>query len=110
MSKSKEPKKDDHLDEATLFEAGDQLPGSVESADYKHLVLSLVFLNYISDSFETRQQALDALTRDSKSDWLNEDESGASSQGRADQLHQLCTGAWNRKRHDAEWSGSKVGQ
>ena len=74
MSKSKEPKKDDHLDEATLFEACDQLRGSVESADYKQLVLSLVFPKYISDSFETRQQAVDALTRDSKSDWLTDDE------------------------------------
>jgi type I restriction enzyme M protein len=74
MAKGKEPKKDDDLDEATLFEACDQLRGSVESAEYKHLVLGLVFLKYISDSFETRQQALDALTRDSKSEWFTEDD------------------------------------
>jgi len=35
-----------------LWEACDRLRGSVESAEYKHLVLGLVFLKYISDSFE----------------------------------------------------------
>jgi type I restriction enzyme M protein len=30
-----------------LFEAANQLRGSVESAEYKHLVLGLVFLSWI---------------------------------------------------------------
>ena len=34
-----------------LFEAANKLRGSVESAEYKHLVLGLLFLKYISDSF-----------------------------------------------------------
>src|SRR2546428_7592144 len=37
-----------------LFEAADRMRGSVESAEYKHLVLGLLFLKYISDSFERR--------------------------------------------------------
>src|SRR5215210_584366 len=47
-----------------LFEAADRLRGSVESAEYKHLVLGLLFLKYISDSFERRRAWLDAATRD----------------------------------------------
>src|SRR6266516_6015114 len=47
-----------------LFEAADRMRGSVESAEYKHLVLGLLFLRYISDSFERRRAWLDAATRD----------------------------------------------
>lgn len=57
-----------------LFEAADRLRGSVESAEYKHLVLGLVFLKYISDSFERQQAAIDAATRDSDHDLFTEDE------------------------------------
>jgi type I restriction enzyme M protein len=44
---------------AALFEAANKLRGSVESAEYKHLVLGLLFLKYISDAFEQRRQALE---------------------------------------------------
>lgn len=47
-----------------LFEAADRLRGSVESAEYKHLVLGLLFLKYISDSFERRRSWLEEATRD----------------------------------------------
>jgi type I restriction enzyme M protein len=57
-----------------LWEACDGLRGSVESAEYKHLVLGLVFLKYISDSFERRRAALEAATRDEGSDLHTEDE------------------------------------
>src|SRR4051794_40419205 len=43
-----------------LFEAANKLRGSVESAEYKHLVLGLIFLKYISDSFTLRRQQLEA--------------------------------------------------
>jgi type I restriction enzyme M protein len=45
---------------AALFEAANKLRGSVESAEYKHLVLGLLFLKYISDSFELRRGELEA--------------------------------------------------
>ena len=51
-----------------LFAAADQLRGSVESAEYKHLVLGLIFLKYISDSFERQRDRLDAWTRDPAND------------------------------------------
>lgn len=47
-----------------LFEAADRLRGSVESSEYKHLVLGLLFLKYISDAFDRRRAWLDARTRD----------------------------------------------
>jgi len=59
---------------AELWEACDRLRGSVESAEYKHLVLGLVFLKYISDSFERRRAVLEAGTRDQNSDVFTEDD------------------------------------
>lgn len=59
-----------------LFEAADRMRGSVESAEYKHLVLGLLFLKYISDSFERRRAWLDAATRDpDNEDYFTEDDS-----------------------------------
>jgi type I restriction enzyme M protein len=58
---------------AALFEAANKLRGSVESAEYKHLVLGLIFLKYISDSFELRRQQLAAELSDPSSDAYSED-------------------------------------
>lgn len=44
--------------EETLWDTANQLRGSVESSEYKHVVLSLVFLKFISDKFEARREAL----------------------------------------------------
>jgi len=44
--------------EAELFKAADKLRGNMEPADYKHVVLGLIFLKYISDAFEAKHQAL----------------------------------------------------
>jgi type I restriction enzyme M protein len=57
-----------------LWEACDRLRGSVESAEYKHLVLGLVFLKYISDSFERRRVVLEAATRDKSEELYTEDD------------------------------------
>lgn len=46
--------------DGALFEAAHKLRGSVESAEYKHLVLGLIFLKYISDAFEQRRRQLEA--------------------------------------------------
>ena len=35
----------------TLWKSADALRGQVDAAEYKHVVLSLLFLRYISDSF-----------------------------------------------------------
>lgn len=44
--------------EADLFKAADKLRGNMEPSDYKHVALGLIFLKYISDSFEAKQKAL----------------------------------------------------
>jgi type I restriction enzyme M protein len=47
------------VDAETLWQAADKLRGSIDAAEYKHVVLGLIFLKYISDAFETRRQKLE---------------------------------------------------
>jgi type I restriction enzyme M protein len=44
--------------EAKMWEAADHLRGQVDSSEYKHVVLGLVFLKYISDAFEEHRNQL----------------------------------------------------
>lgn len=44
----------------TLWKTADALRGQVDAAEYKHVVLGLLFLKYISDSFESRRDELRA--------------------------------------------------
>lgn len=44
--------------EQTLWDTADKLRGSVESSEYKHVVLSLIFLKFVSDKFEQRKREL----------------------------------------------------
>jgi type I restriction enzyme M protein len=46
--------------EATLWAAADKLRGHMDAAEYKHVVLGLIFLKYISDAFEARYEVLAA--------------------------------------------------
>ena len=42
--------------EQTLWKAADKLRGSMDPSEYKHVVLGLMFLKYISDGFEEQYQ------------------------------------------------------
>lgn len=44
----------------TLWKSADALRGQIDAAEYKHVVLGLLFLKYISDSFEARKDELKA--------------------------------------------------
>lgn len=44
--------------EKILWKAADKLRKNIDAAEYKHVVLGLIFLKYISDSFEVRYQQL----------------------------------------------------
>ena len=44
--------------EATLWESANKLRGSVEPAEYKHVVLGLIFLKFSSDKFEVHRKKL----------------------------------------------------
>ncbi|WP_298211327.1 class I SAM-dependent DNA methyltransferase [Ferrimicrobium sp.] len=54
--------------EQRLWEAADALRGNQEPSEYKHVVLGLVFLKYISDRFEERRLAIAATLGDPNSD------------------------------------------
>lgn len=51
MARAAKPKKEISMEEA-LWKSADKLRGSVEPAEYKHVVLSLFFLKFASDKFE----------------------------------------------------------
>jgi len=46
--------------EAELWAAANALRGSMDAAEYKHVVLGLIFLKYISDAFEAHHARLEA--------------------------------------------------
>ena len=46
--------------EAELWKAADALRGSMDASEYKHVVLGLLFLKYISDAFEEQHALLEA--------------------------------------------------
>ena len=46
--------------EAQLWQMADALRGSMDAAEYKHVVLGLIFLKYISDAFEEQHVRLEA--------------------------------------------------
>jgi type I restriction enzyme M protein len=46
--------------EAKLWAAADALRNNMDAAEYKHVVLGLIFLKYISDAFEARHAELEA--------------------------------------------------
>ncbi len=44
--------------EEKLWQAADKLRSNMDAAEYKHVVLGLIFLKYVSDSFEEKYQLL----------------------------------------------------
>lgn len=50
-------KKEKSIEEA-LWESANKLRGAVEPSEYKHVVLSLIFLKFVSDKFEERREEL----------------------------------------------------
>lgn len=57
MAKQKKEQKEKPI-EVTLWEAANKLRGSVEPAEYKHVVLGLIFLKFASDKFEEHRAKL----------------------------------------------------
>src|SRR5215213_4844870 len=46
--------------EAKLWQAADALRNNMDAAEYKHVVLGLIFLKYISDAFGAKHAELEA--------------------------------------------------
>lgn len=60
--------------EATLWSAATKLRGKMDTADYKHVVLGLIFLKYVSDVFTQRRDELERLAGDPESDYFTPNE------------------------------------
>lgn len=61
---AKKPTKKEKSIEETLWDSANKLRGSVEPAEYKHVVLGLIFLKFASDKFEVRRAELIAEGKD----------------------------------------------
>ncbi|MGB4303694.1 MAG: class I SAM-dependent DNA methyltransferase, partial [Syntrophomonadaceae bacterium] len=58
MAKAKAKKENNESLEQTLWKTADKLRKNMDAAEYKHIVLGLIFLKYISDAFEDLYQKL----------------------------------------------------
>lgn len=52
MAKKKAAPKTNKSFEESLWDSANRLRGRVESSEYKHVVLSLIFLKFVSEKFE----------------------------------------------------------
>jgi type I restriction enzyme M protein len=59
----------------TLWAAADKLRANMDAAEYKHLVLGLIFLKYISDTFQARQDELQRRLSDPADEYFYADAS-----------------------------------
>ncbi|MBU0621755.1 MAG: type I restriction-modification system subunit M [Gammaproteobacteria bacterium] len=57
----------------TLWAAADKLRANTDAAEYKHLVLGLIFVKYISDTFAARRAELGRRFADPKDDYYLDD-------------------------------------
>ncbi len=55
--------------EKTLWATADKLRANMDAAEYKHIVLGLIFLKYISDSFAGRRAELERKLLDENDDY-----------------------------------------
>ena len=56
-----------------LWASADKLRANMDPAEYKHIVLGLIFLKYISDSFQTHRMQLTLRFQDSDDDYYLSD-------------------------------------
>ncbi len=69
----------------TLWAAADKLRANMDAAEYKHLVLGLIFLKYISDTFAARRSELAKRLADPKDEYFLD---GANAQDIATELEE----------------------
>ena len=55
---------------ATLWKSADKLRAQMDAAEYKHIVLGLIFLKYISDKFGAQQEKIRQMVSDPSSDYF----------------------------------------
>src|SRR5690606_13647345 len=64
--------------EKELFEAANRMRATVAPADYKHIVLPLIFLRYLSIRYEKRRRELEQMVRDPGSPYYFENPEDAN--------------------------------
>lgn len=110
--------------EGELWKMADALRGSMDAAEYKHVVLGLIFLKYISDAFEEMHVRLEG-ERDQGADpedpdeyraqnifWVPPEARWTSLKARAKEpkIGQLVDKAiYLRHRREAKWKKSRGG-
>ncbi|MBW3510008.1 class I SAM-dependent DNA methyltransferase [Janthinobacterium sp. NKUCC06_STL] len=57
----------------TLWATADKLRANMDAAEYKHIVLGLIFVKYISDTFQTRRDELTRRFADTADDYFLHD-------------------------------------
>ncbi len=60
--------------EEKLWQAADKMRGHMDPAEYKHVVLGLIFLKYISDAFEERRSQLEMFVSEPSSEYYVKEE------------------------------------
>ena len=68
MSKKSDTKKSNFKE--TLWKSADKLRNQMDAAEYKHLVLGLIFLKYISDIFDIQKNKIKKMVSDPESDFF----------------------------------------
>ena len=54
----------------TLWATADKLRANMDAAEYKHIVLGLIFVKYISDTFQTHRTELTRRLSDTGDDYF----------------------------------------
>ncbi len=108
--KTSAPKKKQTLEdiEKTLWKAADKLRVNMDAAEYKHVVLGLIFLKYVSDSFDEFRENLKKELTDPKHDHYYE---GASEEDIEAELEDRDYYKSNNifwVPQNARWHGNKV--
>jgi type I restriction enzyme M protein len=67
---AKSTKKSNEPLEQQLFLAADKMRQNMDAAEYKHYVLGLIFLKYISDSFDQRREEIKDEYSNPESEWF----------------------------------------
>ncbi|MFK3936762.1 N-6 DNA methylase [Alkalihalobacillus sp. NPDC078783] len=57
-----------------LFDAATRMRGSITPSDYKHYVLPLIFLRYVSLRFDKRRAQVEVMVNDPESIWYSDDQ------------------------------------
>ncbi|HAT2246974.1 TPA: SAM-dependent DNA methyltransferase [Aeromonas hydrophila] len=57
----------------TLWASADKLRANMDAAEYKHIVLGLIFIKYVSDTFQARRKELERRFADERDDYYLHD-------------------------------------